>query len=87
LVYIVAYDIGKDSTRTKLSKYLESIGRRIQKSIFICDLGAKDFQTAKRTIVLLAKDESSDVVIISLCNGCQGKVRHLGARKESFEII
>lgn len=86
VVYVVAYDLSADSARSKMAKYLESIGRRIQKSVFVCDLSAKEFQSARRALLSFAAAEGSEVLIIPLCNGCQGKLRHLGSKKGVFEI-
>lgn len=87
MIYVVAYDIESDRIRTKLAKLLEGYGRRLQRSVFLCDMTAKRCATLKSTMKALAGKDSGDIVIIPLCQGCQGKIRHLGSEVKNFEIL
>ncbi len=41
MLYVVAYDIGDDKRRTRVADELENWGRRVQFSVWECDLEAK----------------------------------------------
>ena len=53
---IVVYDIPNDKRRTKLSKFLEAYGRRVQFSVFECFISLEEMrqlhQKLKKFIVL-----------------------------------
>ncbi len=38
MIYLIAYDITENNIRNKVSEYLAGWGRRVQKSLFECDL-------------------------------------------------
>jgi CRISPR-associated protein Cas2 len=86
MIYLITYDISARKPRSRMAMYLESIGRRLQKSVFLCDLTVKQMETARKKIKAYAEVNDDDVLIIPLCNGCQGKIRKLGQPVERFRI-
>lgn len=55
-MYLVSYDITSDRRRRRIANLLENYGKRIQYSVFECDLDEKRYQKlyqeiAKETMV------------------------------------
>jgi len=86
MIYLLSYDISVNKKRTKLSKYLEKKGRRIQKSVFLLDLKRTQVRTFKKEVVnIMGKD--GDILLISLCSGCANKAQKFGVKEEEFLIF
>ncbi len=69
MYYLVAYDIISDRQRKKVSDYLESIGERVNKSVFICCY----FNDDKEILVQKLQsylNKGDDVLIVPLCKKC-----------------
>lgn len=69
--YLIVYDIEPDRIRTKISNTLECYGKRIQKSVFECDLesGALD----KMTRLLeheLDSPRNGNIRVYRVCSNC-----------------
>ena len=83
--YLLTYDIPDDRRRTKLARLLESLGERVQYSVFEAHLNEKEL------VKLLAKsakilDEGEDSLrVYVLCQACKPKLRLLGRAKPSQE--
>ena len=42
--YVIAYDIADDRRRYQVAKFLEGWGRRVQESVFECDLSPEELE-------------------------------------------
>jgi CRISPR-associated protein Cas2 len=76
--YLIAYDVSADSNRSKLSKFLEDFGDRVQKSVFEADLTDEEL----RLIVKFAKplvEQDDSLRFYALCANCRKKIQGLGA--------
>lgn len=67
---IVAYDIENDKVRTKLAKFLEREGLRLQKSVFAVEVERHVFNRFARKIETMTGGEGK-VAIFRLCTLCQ----------------
>lgn len=74
----VCYDIPDDRRRTKVMKTLEGFGRRVQYSVFECELRPADLDKLKTRLKALIRPEEDDIRFYDLCETCQGKVITLG---------
>ena len=64
LFYVVSYDISDNKRRTRLSKYLQSYGVRVQYSVFEMELSKEQYGVLKKGVrKLIEKGEDS----INLC--------------------
>jgi len=79
--YVVVYDVVDDRRRQKVAKYLESIGERVQKSVFEMYLTPPELEKLlKRARKFL--DEREDALrVYNLCQACRPKVQSLGVGK------
>ncbi|KJR40056.1 CRISPR-associated Cas2 family protein [Candidatus Magnetoovum chiemensis] len=67
---IVAYDIENNGIRSKLSRFLEKNGVRLQKSVFAVEIERhvfKRFLSQIETIV----GKNGKIAVFRLCAGCQ----------------
>ncbi len=81
-MYIISYDISKDKKRRKISKKLENYGKRVQYSVFECELDKKRFEELYQKLVLeMGTEESEDSIrIYSLCKNCVEKTAIIGVK-------
>jgi CRISPR-associated protein Cas2 len=61
MLVIVVYDIPDDKRRTKLSKFLEGYGHRIQWSVFECFLSLDEMRGLYDKVVKLVKANEDNV--------------------------
>lgn len=48
LKYLICYDISDNSCRRKVVKYLESMARRLQYSVFVVDCSSSKIEVARK---------------------------------------
>lgn len=70
---VVCYDIPDDRRRTRVGKILEGFGKRVQKSVFECDLAPNHLQKLKAKLSKVVKPEDS-LRYYYLCAQCLPKV-------------
>lgn len=75
--YIVSFDVTCDKRRRKLVKVLEEYGCRIQYSVFECYIRAGQYNTIKKRIDNIIKDNDR-VHYHYLCSKDRKKVKYLG---------
>lgn len=78
-MYVISYDISSDSIRTKIAKELSNYGRRIQYSVFECELDKSRFQKLYSSLCQLAASmENGNIKIYQICENCQKKIQIIG---------
>ena len=81
-MYLVSYDIASDRLRNKIAKTLEGYGRRVQYSVFECDLTEKRYKELYQKLLALAQDvKDGDICFYYICKNCQGKKQVIGVPK------
>lgn len=78
---VVSYDMPDDRRRTRVMKTLEGYGRRVQYSVFECELRSADLAKLKARLKALIQPQEDDIRFYDLCENCQGKVTMLGQAK------
>jgi len=86
MTYLISYDISNTKKRTKLSKFLENKGRRLQKSLFVLELKKNRLRGFKKDIELIMVKEG-DILIIPLCRGSIDKVEKFGTLDHEYLIF
>ena len=88
---LVSYDIVDDRRRTQVMKTLTGYGRRVQYSVFECELRTGDLDKLKARLRSLVHADDDDIRIYQLCETCLGKVITLGKgrryRQEPYVIV
>lgn len=78
-LYLVSYDIGPDARRLKVAGLLEGYGRRVQRSVFECDLNEAQYRRLRQRLGrLLRPDEGDNVRIYRLCASCVAAIEIIG---------
>ena len=79
--YLLTYDITDDKRRLKIAKIMESVGDRVQHSVFEAYLTPPELEKLLKRVkkVLVQKDDS--LRIYQLCASCREKVRTEGQGK------
>ena len=81
-MFIISYDISKDKVRNKIAKLMEGYGRRVQYSVFECDLSKKQYtELYGKLAVLMESEEEGNIRIYDICANCSRKLAVIGVRK------
>ncbi len=86
---LVCYDIPDDRRRTKVMQTLLDFGRRVQYSVFECDLKGKDLDRLLKKLGRLVNQEEDSVRYYFLCGRCvrEVEVSGLGGFREEDETL
>ena len=76
--YIVVYDIVNDKRRTKVARYLESIGSRVQYSVFEIYLTKAEIEKMLQILKKLILEREDGIRVYSLCETCRPKITTIG---------
>lgn len=70
MIYLVAYDVADDKRRARVVKRLQNFGRRIQFSVFECDLESVDYLRMCRKVEAALDFKQDRLHIFPLCASC-----------------
>ncbi len=76
--YVIAYDITDNARRARAAKLLESIGERVQGSVFEADLDDKALARLQQRLAKVIDAETDGVRLYRLCAECAREVRIVG---------
>jgi CRISPR-associated protein Cas2 len=88
--YLICYDVTETRIRSKMSKYLEGFGHRIQYSVFICEASTEKIVGAKKKLErLAAKSSKRMILILPVCENCASRIWSYGKpiERESIYIV
>lgn len=81
-MYIVSYDISSDRLRNKVMKILLGYGKRVQYSVFECNLSQKLYeQMYKKLASLMADSVEGNIRFYHLCGKCEKEIHETGIPK------
>lgn len=83
MLYVIAYDIKDDARRTKVSRFLEGWGRRVQLSLFECDLSHEELKLVTEKIRGFVNVKDDCCHIYRLCGECAPKRKLIGNEIEA----
>jgi len=84
-MYLVSYDISTDKIRNKVAKKLLDYGKRVQYSVFECDIPELRYKKMYRELAkLMEKEEEGNIRIYYLCGKCETRVHTIGTPKETL---
>lgn len=79
--YVIAYDIADNARRARAAKILESIGERVQGSVFEADLSDKALARLQERLAKVVEADSDGVRFYRLCAECARMVTIVGRGK------
>ncbi|MBW1973230.1 MAG: CRISPR-associated endonuclease Cas2 [Deltaproteobacteria bacterium] len=71
---VISYDIVDDKKRNRVAKILLDYGRRVQKSVFECRVGEKEYLKIKERIEKTIDMNEDSVRYYFLCAKCQENI-------------
>ena len=74
MLYLISYDVTDDSRRRHAFEALKDFGRRVQYSVFECNLDDKALERLEFAI----DPATASCRLYRLCEACAGQVRILG---------
>lgn len=84
--YVISYDISCNKIRNKVATKLGNYGKRVQYSVFECELTDIRFQKLyKKLLELCGTSETDSIRIYMLCENCTKKISIIGIKKETIE--
>lgn len=81
--YLAAYDIRDDKRRAKIAKIMESMGARVQGSVFEIWLDEPELELLQKRCIQVMKVETDSLRIYYLCQSCYQKVKIIGQGKQT----
>lgn len=82
MLILVSYDISDDRRRTKLAHALKDFGKRVQYSVFECQLTDPQVDRLRARVTKLIEEEEDSVRFYLLCGHCRERVESLGVGLE-----
>lgn len=76
--YVLAYDISDDRRRAKIARLMESLGARVQGSVFEAYLKTDELEDLLRRAKKVMKLQEDGLRVYPLCRACRGKIRTEG---------
>ena len=84
-MYLISYDITNTKIRTKIAKTLEGYGRRVQYSVFECEISSKMFsELYQKLMKLMEKEKEGNIRIYQICANCREKLMTIGIVEPVF---
>ena len=83
-MYVISYDIVADKLRNKIAKTLEDFGRRVQYSVFECNLDEAKYRELHARLALLMTDvEEGSIREYQICQTCEKRTVVIGVEKRT----
>lgn len=84
--YVVAYDISDDKRRRKVVKLMESIGTRMNYSVFECMLTEIQYKNMCKRLTKLVIKKEDWVNIYPICTECYARIEYIPPIKKKEPI-
>lgn len=77
-LYLIAYDIGQNKRRLKIAKLLESLGARVQGSVFEVYLNSEELNIFKQQASNIINPDEDSLRLYILCKACHDAMHVIG---------
>ena len=78
MLYLVSYDVSDDNHRRHVMEALKDFGRRVQFSVFECNLDKSALDELMGRLAFEIDPATDSCRLYRLCEACAGEVRILG---------
>ncbi|MDI6738917.1 MAG: CRISPR-associated endonuclease Cas2 [Candidatus Edwardsbacteria bacterium] len=82
---LVSYDVVKDGRRNKIATILEDYGRRLQYSVFECELDREHLDEMRLRLLKIYCPEEDKIGFYHLCRDCVKRREFYGEHEEPEE--
>ena len=79
--YLVIYDIAHPRRLQRVARVLEGFGRRMQKSVFECELDADELEQLQAKVLRCIRTDEDAVQYLRLCTRDSQQTQHDGPVK------
>ncbi len=79
---VISYDISDDERRRRVADLLKDYGRRVQYSVFECELEKKHIGRMTQEAVAVINQVEDSLIIYTLCAECVSKIETYGVSKK-----
>lgn len=79
MIYVIAYDIADNKRCLRVAKTLESLGYRIQESVFRLRLDNATLARVRSRLAALISEGDDVIHIYPICSSCADRADTLGA--------
>lgn len=76
--YLLAYDISDNKRRNKIARLMESLGERVQGSVFEAWLTVEELGKVCKKSCKVMKDSEDSLRVYALCEACRPKIKVFG---------
>ena len=84
--YVVAYDISDDKRRRQVVKLMESIGTRMNYSVFECMLTEIQYNSMCKRLAKIVTRREDWVNIYPLCSECYARIEYIPPVKKKEPV-
>lgn len=78
-MYLISYDMSNNRLRSKVAKELENFGKRVQFSVFECDISKERLDILyKRLVNIMLSEPEGNIRIYTICADCRNKIQIIG---------
>lgn len=84
---VVAYDVSDDRRRSRVVKLLESVGVRVNYSVFECMLTDAQYEKLRQNIGKAIKPREDCVVYYPICLDCYTKIVYQPTSRRVYEKV
>jgi CRISPR-associated protein Cas2 len=78
VLYVISYDIVDDKRRHRVHETLKDFGRRVQYSVFECELDGGEAEELAQRVGFEIDGDTDSCRFYRLCEGCRSEVRIAG---------
>ena len=80
-MYLISYDIDKNKIRNRIAKTLENYGKRVQYSVFECEIDKGQFDKLYGELLTLMSGEvEGSIRVYQICKNCFEKIMVVGSK-------
>ncbi len=81
IILIVSYDISDDKTRSKCAALLQTVGDRIQKSVYLCMVDDDELAELQARITEIINPQRDLVAFYRQCQACWQQKVSIGLKR------
>ncbi|MCG9128635.1 CRISPR-associated endonuclease Cas2 [Candidatus Poribacteria bacterium] len=80
--YTIAYDITEDKRRNKVAKILKDFGKRVQYSVFECNIDKLSYLRLHDRLGKAMDMDEDTITFYHICAACEKQIERIGLDKE-----
>lgn len=87
MMILAAYDISADGRRSRLAALLQSVGDRVQESVFVVDLPPEEVAGLRTRAAALIDPDEDSLFFFRQCATCWSQVDTIGQAEPPEQVL